>query len=49
MATLKLMTRPPGARLTPDVTREVCERTGSKAYIAGSIARLGSQYVLGKD
>jgi tetratricopeptide (TPR) repeat protein len=47
MATLKLMTRPPGTRLTADVTREVCERTGSKASIAGSIARLGSQYVLG--
>jgi eukaryotic-like serine/threonine-protein kinase len=46
-ATLKLMTRPPNTRLTPDVTRELCQRTGSKAYIAGSIASLGSQYVLG--
>jgi hypothetical protein len=47
VATLKLMTRPPDTKLTPDVTRELRERTGSKAYIAGSIASLGSQYVLG--
>ena len=43
---LKLMTRPVDARLTPDTTREVCQRAGSKAYIAGSIARLGNEYVL---
>ncbi len=46
-ATLKLMTRPPDTKLTLDVAREVCQRAGSKAYIAGSIAILGSQYVLG--
>jgi eukaryotic-like serine/threonine-protein kinase len=46
-ATLKLMSRPSGTKLTPDVTRELCQRAGSKAYIAGSIASLGSQYVLG--
>ena len=45
-ATLKLMTRPGGTRLTPDIAREVCERAASKAYIAGSIAPLGSDYVL---
>jgi len=45
--TLKLMGRPAGDRLTPDVTREVCQRTGSKAMLAGSIAGLGSQYVIG--
>jgi tetratricopeptide (TPR) repeat protein/predicted Ser/Thr protein kinase len=45
--TLKLMTRAPDTRLTPDVARELCLRAGSKAYIAGSIASLGSQYVLG--
>jgi hypothetical protein len=32
--------------LTADVVREVCERAGSKAYIAGSIASLGTEYVL---
>jgi serine/threonine protein kinase len=46
-ATLKLMSRPPDTRLTPDVARELCQREGGKAYIAGSIASLGSQYVLG--
>ena len=45
--TLKLMGRPAGDRLTPDVTREVCQRTASKAMLAGSIAALGSQYVIG--
>ena len=45
--TLKLMTRPPDARLTPDVARELCLRAGSEAYVAGSIASLGSEYVLG--
>ena len=33
--------------LTPDVARELCQRADSKAYIAGSIASLGSQYVVG--
>ena len=47
VATLKLMTRPANSPLTPEVARDLCERAGSKAYIAGSIASLGSQYVLG--
>jgi eukaryotic-like serine/threonine-protein kinase len=46
-ATLKLMTRPANTRLTPEVTRELCQRADSKAYITGSIASLGSEYVLG--
>ena len=46
-ATLKLMTRPRDTKLTPDVARELCQRAGSKAYLAGSIASLGNQYVLG--
>jgi len=45
--TLKLMTRPSDTKLTPDVARELCQRVGSKAYISGSIASLGSEYVLG--
>ena len=45
--TLKLMGRAAGDRLTPDVTQEVCVRTGSKAMLSGSIASLGSQYVIG--
>ena len=49
VATLKLMTRAPGTAMTPALAREVCQRVGSKAYIAGSIARLGSEYVLGLE
>jgi eukaryotic-like serine/threonine-protein kinase len=45
-ATLKLMTRPSDTKLTPDVSRELCLRAGSKAYIAGAIGSLGSKYVL---
>jgi len=45
--TLRLMGRPTDAHLTPEMAREVCERTGSTAVLDGSIATLGSQYVLG--
>jgi serine/threonine protein kinase/Tfp pilus assembly protein PilF len=45
--TLKLMGRTAGDRLTPEVAHEVCQRTGSKAMLTGSIAGLGSQYVIG--
>jgi serine/threonine protein kinase/tetratricopeptide (TPR) repeat protein len=45
--TLQLMTRPAGTKLTPEVTHELCQRAGSKAYIAGSVGSLGSEYVLG--
>jgi eukaryotic-like serine/threonine-protein kinase len=44
---LKLMTRPPETKLTPEVARELCLRAASKIYLAGSIASLGSEYVLG--
>jgi serine/threonine protein kinase/tetratricopeptide (TPR) repeat protein len=45
--TLKLMTRPADTRLTPEVTHELCQRAGSKAYIAGTVGGLGSEYVVG--
>ena len=45
--TLQQMTRSPSDRLTRDLAREVCQRAGSKAYLSGSIANLGSQYVIG--
>ena len=45
--TLQLMTRPANTKLTPELARELCERAGSKAYLAGSIGSLGSEYVLG--
>jgi len=44
---LRLMGRSAGTRLTPVVAREICERTGSSAFVDGSITRLGNQYVLG--
>jgi hypothetical protein len=44
--TLKLMGRQAGDSLTPEVAREVCQRAGSKAMLAGSIAELGTQYVI---
>jgi eukaryotic-like serine/threonine-protein kinase len=43
---LKLMERTPGDRITRDVGREICLRTGSKALVAGSIAKLGNSYAI---
>jgi tRNA A-37 threonylcarbamoyl transferase component Bud32/tetratricopeptide (TPR) repeat protein len=45
--TLALMQKPANTKLTPDVAREVCERTGSSAVIDGTIDPLGSKYLLG--
>lgn len=44
--TLRLMGHPADARLTPELAREVCERTGGAAVLEGSIAPIGTQYVL---
>ena len=44
--TLRLMGQPT-QRITPDLAREICIRTGSKATVLGSISSLGSQYVIG--
>ncbi len=46
-ATLRLMGSQPGARLTEQLARDLCQRTGSKAVLAGSIASFGTQYVIG--
>ena len=48
-ATLRLMAKPSGTKLTPDVASDLCQRAGGKAYILGSIASLGSQYVIGLE
>src|SRR5712675_1496103 len=45
--TLQFMGKPADAKLTPEIAREVCERTASKAYMSGTISSLGSQYVIG--
>ena len=45
--TLQMMEQKPDTRLTPKIARDLCQRTGSAAVLDGSIARLGTQYVLG--
>jgi serine/threonine protein kinase/tetratricopeptide (TPR) repeat protein len=47
--TLRLMGRQPSDRITQEIARELCVRTGSKALILGSISNLGGQYVIGVD
>ncbi len=47
--TLQLMARPAETRIGPDVAREICQRAAGRAFIAGSIAQLGSQYVVTLD
>jgi eukaryotic-like serine/threonine-protein kinase len=44
---LRLMGQPATARLTPGLAKEICERTAGAAVLDGSIASLGSQYVVG--
>ena len=45
-ATLRLMGREPMTPITADVGREICQRAGAKALLGGTIAMLGSSYVL---
>jgi tetratricopeptide (TPR) repeat protein len=45
--TLRMMGQPADVRLTPEIARELCQRTESAVVLDGSIASLGSQYVLG--
>lgn len=44
--TLSLMTQPKDARLTPELAREVCQRTASAAVLDGAIAQIGTRYLL---
>ena len=44
--TLALMAQPKDARLTRELAREVCQRTASAAVLDGSIAQIGTQYLL---
>ena len=44
---LRLMGQPADARLSPAIAKDICARTASAAVLEGSIARLGSQYVVG--
>jgi len=44
--TLGMMNRKPDTKITPEIAREVCQRTGSAAVLDGSIAQIGTQYLL---
>ena len=44
--TLQMMGQKPDAKLTPEIARELCQRTGSTAVLEGSIAQIGTQYLL---
>jgi eukaryotic-like serine/threonine-protein kinase len=44
--TLKMMGQPADAKLTPAIARELCQRTGSAAALNGSVAQIGTGYLL---
>jgi eukaryotic-like serine/threonine-protein kinase len=44
--TLQMMGQKPGAKVTPEIARELCQRAGSAAVLDGSIAQIGTQYLL---
>jgi serine/threonine protein kinase/Flp pilus assembly protein TadD len=44
--TLHLMGQPADARLTTQIAKELCQRTGSTAVIHGSMGQIGTQYIL---
>ncbi len=46
LQTLKLMGQPPDARITPEIGRQICSRNAIKAMLTGSIASVGSQYLI---
>jgi eukaryotic-like serine/threonine-protein kinase len=47
--TLRLMGQPGNSRITREAARELCIRTGSKAFLLGSVSRLGDHYLVGID
>jgi len=44
--TLKLMGQAPDARITPEVGKQICSRNAVKAMMTGSIASIGTQYLI---
>ena len=44
--TLQMMGQKPDVKLTPEIARELCQRTGSAAVLHGSIAQIGTRYLL---
>ncbi len=47
--TLRLMEQPPDARLTPELARQVCQRSGSRAMLSSTISGIGNRYALTLD
>jgi DNA-binding winged helix-turn-helix (wHTH) protein len=47
--TLKLMKRNPDEKITRELAKEICQRQGLKAYIAGTISKLGNIYIVGLE
>ncbi len=43
---LQMMGQKPDVKLTPEIARELCQRTASAAVLDGSIAQIGTQYLL---
>jgi serine/threonine protein kinase len=46
LQTLQMMGQPADTKLTPTIARELCQRTASTAVLDGSIAQIGTQYLL---
>jgi serine/threonine protein kinase/predicted Zn-dependent protease/TolB-like protein len=46
LKTLKFMGRPADQLVTSEIGREICQRNGIKAMLTGSIALVGSQYLV---
>jgi eukaryotic-like serine/threonine-protein kinase len=44
--TLRMMGQPANVRLTPEITREICQRTNSATALDGSVALIGTRYNL---
>ena len=44
--TLLMMSQKPDVKITPEIARELCQRTGSAVVLDGSIAQIGTQYLL---
>ena len=49
VATLQFMGQKPDAALNPDLARQVCERSNRRAFLTGSIASVGHEYLLTLD
>ncbi len=45
--TLRMMSRPAEERVSGEVAREICVRTGSTALLTGTISKLGTHYLVG--